>query len=211
VTHPSLARSERAALCDLALELGEDAPTLCGDWDAKDLVVHLLVRERSLVGAPGITLPPLARLTDLEMARVGRGDFAQLVDRLRSTRLTLMAIPLVDRLINTLEFFVHHEDLRRAQPGWTPRELPEPVQSALWQAIGTAGKALVRPAGVAVTLGNRTTGETAVLRHGKDPVVVTGEPAELVLFLYGRAEVHDLDFSGPRGSVARLTRAKLGV
>ena len=27
-------------------------------------------------------------------------------------------------LVNTVEYFVHHEDLRRAQPGWTPRELP---------------------------------------------------------------------------------------
>ena len=25
------------------------------------------------------------------------------------------------RLVNTLEFFVHHEDVRRAQPGWQPR------------------------------------------------------------------------------------------
>jgi hypothetical protein len=50
----SLARRERADLCDLALVLGEDAPTLCGGWDAKDLVTHLLVRERRPIGASGI-------------------------------------------------------------------------------------------------------------------------------------------------------------
>ena len=42
---PPLARRERHELCDLALTVGEDAPTLCGDWIVKDLVVHLLVRE----------------------------------------------------------------------------------------------------------------------------------------------------------------------
>ena len=37
----SLARRERDALCDLALLLGPDAPTLCEGWDARDLVTHL--------------------------------------------------------------------------------------------------------------------------------------------------------------------------
>ena len=52
--------TERDALCDTALEVGEDAPTLSGDWTAKDLLCHLLVRERSLIGAPGIQVPFLS-------------------------------------------------------------------------------------------------------------------------------------------------------
>ena len=35
----TLALDERAALCDTALALGADAPTLCGDWTVKDLLV----------------------------------------------------------------------------------------------------------------------------------------------------------------------------
>ncbi len=54
-----LARSERAALCDLALQVGADRPTLCEGWTVKDLVVHLLVREGS-PAAVGIVVPPLA-------------------------------------------------------------------------------------------------------------------------------------------------------
>ena len=53
MTRALLARRERAALCDLALVLGEDAPTLCGAWTAKDLVAHLLVRERSPLAVSG--------------------------------------------------------------------------------------------------------------------------------------------------------------
>ena len=42
----NLAKSERAALADLFVTLGPDQPTLCEGWDTKDLLVHLLVRER---------------------------------------------------------------------------------------------------------------------------------------------------------------------
>ena len=41
-----LARTERAALCNTALDLGADSPTLCEGWTVKDLVIHLLIRER---------------------------------------------------------------------------------------------------------------------------------------------------------------------
>lgn len=211
MTSPSLARSERAALCDLAAELGPGAPTLCDGWDAHDLVAHLLLRERSLLGAPGLVVPPLSFLTDREMARLRRKDFRSLVDKLRSPGLTPYALPAVDRLLNTLEYFVHHEDLRRARPGWDPRPLAPRVQDALWRAIRTAGRGLVRDAGVPVTLRRSDTGETATLKGGADPVVVSGEPAELVLFCFGRRELREVTFAGPDDAVARLRAAKLGL
>ena len=49
---PSPARAERAALCDLFLEVGPDAPTLCGAWTTRDLAAHLVVRERRPDAAP---------------------------------------------------------------------------------------------------------------------------------------------------------------
>ena len=123
MTSALLARRERLALCDLALALGEDAPTLCGDWTAKDLVVHLLIREYDPVAAAGLVVRPLGRVTELQMARKVRKDFGVLVEQLRRRGLTVYSLPPVDRVLNTLEYFVHHEDLRRAQPGWEPREL----------------------------------------------------------------------------------------
>ncbi len=211
MTRLSFARQERLALCDLAAELGATAPTLCGTWTAKDLVVHLLVRERSLVGAPGIVLPPLAGLTKWSMDRVGRAEFADLVDRLRSPGLTPAAIPAVDRVLNTLEFFVHHEDLRRAQPHWAPRELPESAQSVLWRAVSTAGKAFVRKTGLSVELRRSDTKESAVLVSGDDPVIVEGLPAELVMFLFGRDQHRGLEFFGTPNRVERLRVANLGI
>lgn len=208
---PSLARRERHQLCDLALALGEDAPTLCGDWDAKNLVAHLLVRENRPLGAAGIAVPFLSGLTDREMARVARRDFTVLVDRLRDPGLTPYALPAVEPLLNTLEYFVHHEDLRRAQPDWQPRDLDPRDQARLWSAIKVAGRGLVRPAGVPVTIRRSDTETTAVLRRGPDPVLVTGLPSEIVLLLYGRDELHGLVFDGPADRIARLRKTDLGI
>ena len=54
------ARAERNALCDLFLEVGPDAATLCAGWHARDLAAHLVVRERRPDIAPGLFLPALA-------------------------------------------------------------------------------------------------------------------------------------------------------
>ena len=44
-----------------------------------------------------------------------------------------------------------------------------------------------------------------------DPVVVSGPPAEIVLFLFGRAQTQDLTFEGPDDAVRRLREASLGA
>jgi uncharacterized protein (TIGR03085 family) len=211
VSDDSLARRERRALCDLALVLGEDAPTLSGDWSAKDLVTHLLLREHSPLGAPGLLISPLSRLTDLEMARIGRKDFTVLVERLRTPGLTPYAVPAVDRAVNTLEYFVHHEDLRRAQPGWTPRDLDRADESTLWSKIRLFGRGLVRPARVPVRIRRSDTGADVTLRRGSEPAVLTGMPSEIVLFLYGRDQHRGLEFTGPSEHIERLRGAGLGI
>jgi uncharacterized protein (TIGR03085 family) len=207
----SLARRERNALCDLALVLGEDAPTLSGDWTAKELVTHMVLREHSPIGAPGLVIAPLSRLTDHEMERIGRKDFTVLVERLRRPGLTPFAIPPIDRAVNTLEYFVHHEDLRRAQPDWEPRDLDRADESALWSAIRVAGRALVRPAGVPVRIRRTDTGAEATLRRGAEPAVLAGMPSEIVMFLYGRDQHRGLQFTGPDPHITALRSAGLGL
>ena len=206
----SLARLERQQLCDAALAEGPDAPTLCGDWTVRDLLAHLLVRERTPLGAAGIQVAPLAPMTDRAMAKASAREFGELVDAVRKAR-TPLALPLVDDVVNTLEFFVHHEDIRRAQTGWEPRSLTRAEESALWTAIKVGGRGLVRSAGVPVTIRRADGGANAVLRGGPDPVVVTGLPSELVLFLFGRHETRGLSLTGPDASIASLTSSDLGL
>lgn len=206
----TVARQEREQLCDAALAMGASAPTLCGEWDVRHLVAHLLVRERSLTGAPGIVVKPLAGLHDRAIERTAREDLPTLVGKLRSAR-GFLTLPGIDPLANTLEFFVHHEDIRRAQPNWRPRDLDDRTSAALWKAISVSGKGLVRPAGVPVVIRNADTGQTSVLRRGASQVTVTGQPSELVLFLFGRKQTYGLEFDGPPASVARLREASLGI
>jgi uncharacterized protein (TIGR03085 family) len=209
----SMSRSERAALCNTALQVGERAPTLCGDWTVKELVIHLLVRERDPLGAPGILFPPLEKLTDRSARRLQEQDFTALVERVRGgpPRWSPLSIPPLEKAVNTLEYFVHHEDIRRASPGWLPRELTDREQRTLWSTLGTAGKGLVRRAGVPVEIRWDEAGRSAVLRKGDDPAVVSGPPAELVMFLFGRHEHAGLEFAGPEERLEKLKGAELGL
>ncbi|MFB9314894.1 TIGR03085 family metal-binding protein [Nocardioides plantarum] len=208
---PTLARRERHDLCDLALELGPDAPTLTGDWVARELLAHLFVREHRPLAAAGIAVPPLARLTDRAMDRAGRRDYRQLVAKVREPGLTPFALRPVEVLANTLEYLVHHEDLRRAQPDWTPRALAPDDLDAVWRSIRQAGRGLARPAGVPLSIRRSDTDETATLRGGEPSVVVSGPVVELVLFLFGRDQWRDLVFEGRDELVAKVREADLGM
>lgn len=207
-----LSRTERSALCDLALQVGEDQPTLCGEWTVKDLVVHLLVRERSPAAA-GIVVPVLARLTDAASRHTARTDFAVLVERLRHgpPRWSPYAVPQVDAMLNTLEYYVHHEDIRRARQEWSPRELSRRDEALLWKQVGVAGKGLVRNAPVGVVLERTDKQARAVLKEAPATVVVRGLPSELVLFVYGRTAQARVELDGPEDAVAALTSTDLGV
>ncbi len=205
----SFARSERIRLCDLALETGPDAPTLCGDWTVRELMAHLVVRETSPLSV-GIVVPPLASVTERETERVAKKSFDKLVARVRKAR-NPMALPGVDAALNTAEYFVHHEDVRRAAPGWQPRTLEPDEEDALWRIVRISGKGLIRPAGVPVVARRTDTGADTNLRAGSDPVVVSGMPSEIVLFLYGRDQTRGLAFEGPDDRIAQLREARLGI
>jgi uncharacterized protein (TIGR03085 family) len=210
VTQP-LVRRERHALCDTALVVGADAPTLCGDWTARDLVAHLLVRENSMVGAAGITFSAMESVTERAMARAARKPFSEMVKKLYDPGFTWYRLPGVERLTNTLEYFVHHEDLRRAQPGWVPRGLPAADEDELWKLLPGSAKLATRRTGVPIVVrrADRPRQE-ATVRRGDDPVVVTGKPSELVLFFFGRSELHEVTFDGPPEVITRLQEAERG-
>lgn len=209
---PSLARRERHDLCDLALQLGPDAPTLCGGWSVRDLVAHLLVREHGVVAALGIAVPFLSGWTDRSMQRVSRRPLPAMVERLREPGLTPYALPVVERVANTLEYLVHHEDIRRAQPGWSPRDLARADQDLVWKLVTLPGKGLVRGAGVPVVIARSDVpGARTTLRAGSDPVVLTGLPSEITLVLFGRDQVRDVSFEGPPERVASFQEADRGA
>jgi uncharacterized protein (TIGR03085 family) len=207
----SLARRERFALCDLALALGPDAPTLCGDWTAEDLVAHLLVRENDPLGALGIAIGAFEGLTERAMEKQKRRPFPAMVERLRKRRLSVYTLPVLEELLNTLEYVVHHEDLRRAQPDWDARQLSGEDEDELWRMVKRSGPLLMRNAGVPVVVRRSDRpGKASTIRSGDDPVTITGKPSELAQVMFGRTHLHDVSFDGPPESVRRLRGADLG-
>ncbi|GAA5052613.1 uncharacterized protein (TIGR03085 family) [Thermocatellispora tengchongensis] len=216
----SHARAERAAISDLFERLGPDAPTLCAGWTAFDLAAHLVLRERRPAAAGGIALPALAGYTaGVQRALKERHGFEGLVRLVRSGpggfyRL----IPGMDEAVNTLEYFVHHEDLRRAQEGWAPRELPPDLDNVIWKRLSAGARFMLRRSPVGVVLHRIGAPEGAQGRavalggpKGGPRVEVTGTAGELLLFCFGRQEHARVELTGDPGAVARLKEAPLGV
>ena len=210
------ARDERQVLCDLLLEVGPDAPTLCAGWRTRHLAAHLIVRERRPDVAPGLVLGgPFARHTArVTERRAGRPDWDRLVGRLRSGPPAVLRP--VDDPINLIEYFVHHEDVRRAVDGWTPRVLAGEVDDALWRfqrgripmqvrQIRNVDLSIARPGHDPVTVGRRRSSEAG------RPVVVTGEPGELALYFFGRRNHAVVELTGDDDGVAEVRSATFGL
>ena len=204
----SFARAERAALCDLFDRVGPDAPTLCEGWRTRDLAAHLVIREARPDAALGIVLPPLASRTERVQAGIAGRPWSELVDAVRSG--PPRVLKPVDEVMNTVEYFVHHEDVRRAEPDSEPRDLDPALEETLWRRLRTAGRLMFRRAGVTVELEAPGRGWVRA-GSGADTVRVSGAPSELVLFGFGRGSRSMVELDGTEAAVERSRSASLGL
>ena len=207
-----VARAERQELCDLFLEVGPDAPTLCAGWTTRDLAAHLVVRESRPDAAVGILVKPLAGYADSVQAKVAMRAWPELVRDVRTgpPLLSPFRLPGAQGLADPFEFAIHHEDVRRARPDWAPRDLPAGEQELLWQRLARAARLLARTSPVGVALRRSDTGELIIAKGGTPAVTLIGEPLELLLRLYGRRECV-VDVEGPEETVALFESARFGV
>jgi len=221
------ARDERLAVCDLLDKLGPDQPTLCAGWRTADLAAHLVLRERRPDAALGVMGGPLAGHTRKVQERLlGQEPFGRLVERIRTgpPRASVFGIPGVDAQLNVVEYFVHHEDIRRAQPDWESRDLHDGLSDLLWRQLGRT-RLMLRKAPVGVEFaregaaGAAAAGATAggagdnggagapvrITAKGRAPMVtVAGPPAELVMWAFGRAQAARVRLIGSDPDVAAL-------
>ncbi|MCV7380882.1 TIGR03085 family protein [Mycobacterium alsense] len=200
----SVAQRERAALVETLRAVGPDAPTLCEGWTARDLAAHLVIREYRPDAAPGILVPFLAAHTERVQNEVAGNDWDALVDKVGSGPPVYSPLKLLDSVANVAEMFIHHEDLRRAQPGWQPRVLERALASSLRRTLSLMARMTLRKAPGRVAL--RTPEGKTVLTAGKGPaVVVTGPPEELLLFAVGRQA--RVEFDGDAAAVQAVRDA----
>jgi uncharacterized protein (TIGR03085 family) len=208
----SPAAAERSALCDLFIEVGPDAPTLCEGWTTRDLAAHLVVRERRPDGAAGLVVRPLAGYGEKVRRTEAARPWEELVELVRRgpPLWNPMRVDVVDRFANSVEFFVHHEDVRRARPGWVARALDPSLEDALATSIARAGRLLTRKAGVGIAL-EPVGRERIELRIGTPAVSIRGPLPEGVLYLYGRKDVAQVELDGPPDAVTAVRAAQFGL
>ncbi|MGW0734588.1 TIGR03085 family metal-binding protein [Streptomyces sp. NPDC002851] len=203
------AKRERLLLADLLEAAGPDAPTLCEGWNTRDLAAHVVVRERRPDAAGGILIKALADRLERVQAEFAAKPYEELIQLIRTgpPRFSPYALKPVDEAANAVEFFVHTEDVRRAQEGWSPRTLDPVFADALWNRLEKASRLLCRSAPVGLVL-RRPDGQTAVGHRGTPVVTVTGEPGELTMFAFGRQDQARVDVEGDKDAIERLHGAK---
>jgi uncharacterized protein (TIGR03085 family) len=203
------AQRERRALVDTMRSAGPDAPTLCGDWTTRDLAAHLVVRERRLDATAGVAVPFLAGYTARVQGQVTQStEWDELLDKIASGPPLYSPFKLLDPVANMGEMFIHHEDVRRAEKGWEPRQLDAGTVKALSRGLSIMARLTLANAPSRVSL--RTPDGKTLATVGTGPeLTITGEPEELLLFISGRDEVR-LTFSDAQ-AVQAVRAARRGL
>ena len=199
------------ALVQTFQEVGSDAPTLCGNWSAKDLLIHLLLRENRPDAALGMFLPPAAGHLDKVTKQYLQHDFEDLLRQWRQGAKAWNPMRYADRFANVTEHFVHHEDVRRAQPDWQPRTLAPQQKKALERATTGIAKMLLRQSPVRVSLYTPDRLWQVSAGKGSDTptVEVHGEIGELLLWLFGRDDHCKVTFEGSAEDLKKVKRAQM--
>jgi uncharacterized protein (TIGR03085 family) len=196
---------EREQLCDLFDALGPQAPTLLHPWTTHDLAAHLVLREHDLVAGAW------ARFAERRLS-MKEERFTDLVATIRAGPPPgFFRIGWVRRFPNLNEFFVHHEDVRRAN-GSAPRVNSPAEDAALFRNVSRAPWFLSRRLrGVGLELEWAGTSEIVTARRGQPVVRVRGLPGELLLYLFGRRDAADVEIIGSADAIAVVRRTSFGM
>lgn len=207
----SLARVERAGLAADLRRLGPDAPTILPGWDAIDLLVHLVQRESAphLMALRAVPVSAVASRVQGADDALRALPFEELVDRFAGGPPRLSPMRPMDALANGVEYFIHHEDLLRAQPDWAPRHLPAAHEQEVMRRLHQGARLLVRTP-VQVTLLSAEGSVRCGGRGGHGSVQVSGLPSELALWAFGRDEVAQVRLDGDPRALATLRSSARG-
>lgn len=197
----SVASDEREQLCNLFEQVGPEAPTLCEGWQTRDLAVHLVMRERRPDALAGRLVKSLAERGDRIRSELHALPWAELIAQLRQgpPKWNPLGIGTVDEFVNSAEYFVHHEDVRRAGAEWQPRAADPQRDEALWKALSKAAKVFYGRSPVGVTL-RRPDGTEIQAKRGPRTVRISGDVGELLLHAFGRKQLQ-VSFEGNEADV----------
>lgn len=225
---------QRKILIDLLSTLSPvqwAAESLCTGWDTKDLVAHLIVRERNPFAAIGLVMPRFKGVHDRAMARMASRPIPELLT-------TLAAGPPLWAKVGQVhigEDWIHTQDIIRGQAGSIDpdRELtPDSGNGhptlvlALTKACDRFAPFVLRnvegPFRVLLTDGQLWRRTWLVRPHNRlaipaanasinPDVTVTGEVGEILLFLTGRGHHARVTVSGQPEAIRTLTTNLGGI
>ena len=208
------AQVERQALAADFEKLGPDVDTLCTGWNARKLAAHVVVRERrpdaAVAGLAAAAAQPLKDYAASVLRGEAQRPWGELITLVRTGPpiWSPLRIEPVDVRVNTVEFFVHHEDLRRAQVGWQARVLSDEQADDLWGKVVGSARLFLRRLPVGLLL-QRPGGRAVRVSDGDPAVTVVGEPGELALYTTGRRDHANVELQGDDDVLAQLAAATI--
>lgn len=172
------ARLELNAMAETARLLGPTSVTLCPQWDAADLLEHVLVRTS---GASGFLLSAMGINFYLKAyMRSNQTRWDSLLESAARHRPS-------SRWHDLVEILVHHEDLRRSDPYWKEREYSIPrqeiVMSLLTRAYARRGRGRVVLSCHCV---DSEVEAVLSVSHDGQYEEISGRPTEVLQYIYGR-------------------------
>lgn len=184
------------------------APTLCEGWEVRHLVAHLYLRRHqpwhAMKQGEGSVLAELAEQSK------DRGAYQALVERFAAPVPPVSPMALGDGplgpLMNTVEYVVHHEDVRRGAGQVEARTLPAEQNDALFDSVAQFARLTMRGLDVGVVLAVPG-GRRRVVKRAEESVAVLGSPVELALVTAGRRRAAEVELLGSDDAVARFTAA----
>ncbi|WP_166432909.1 TIGR03085 family metal-binding protein [Nesterenkonia salmonea] len=197
----STASEQRKALASALRAVAPDAPTLCEGWAAEDLAVHIVIRDSRPDLLVGQGLPVVGAKARNAIASLKAEGYEYLVDRVSIGPPSYFpqTIEPVNDAMNSAEFYIHTEDVLRAQHDFDPhqrRDVSEELRKRLWKQSSmsffpmAARKQNRRISFFSPGYGATTRGPaTAPL------VMVHGAPEELTLWAAGRADKAEVDIT----------------
>lgn len=198
--------ASRAALVAALYAAGPNEPTLVDTWQTQHLAAAVYLRENPHhvtsrgfgAGSPALE----GAIDQLGEESASRKAFYNLVRSIadgpeeppassRGSLLTRFRRTVTQRRQEPenllLHFFVHTEDIRRAQARWAPRKLTDEYADALFEQLREQARKYYATARTGYVL-IRTNGERIVAKRGTDQTFVTGPAGELVLHALGRPD-----------------------
>ena len=177
----SFVRRQRAQLIDLMREVGPFADTKCEGWQVQDLAAHLWIREHRPSALPGIGFEAFAGRTErIQQESLHSKGFLGLLEELQRPPWYMRPM---DRLAGGVEWYIHHEDVRRAR-GEKVRLTAREVDSLESIALVMAKKAQ-RESGAQLVVTPRGS-KPRTLGTGDRTIFVEGPANELLLHFTGR-------------------------